>query len=128
MASVTCRRTSFGKAHQRQLVSLLSAETGGFDCYTIPDFEIYNVGSDFDDCAGGLVTQHLWLLDEVVTDSTVGVGVQLSTRTSTKADVEVGRFGTNIATANSSHFDLDQHVVVTDVRDRDIANLDGRWL
>jgi hypothetical protein len=72
------------------------------------------------------VTQDLWLLDEVVTDPTMRVRVELPTTTSTKADVEVRCPSTNIATADSSHFDLDQHVVVTDLRDGHIANLDGR--
>jgi hypothetical protein len=57
------------------LSSLLSAESSGFDRYAVPDFEMYNVGPDLHDCASGLMAQHLWLLDEVVTDSTVGISV-----------------------------------------------------
>lgn len=33
---------------------------------------------------------------------------------------------TNIAATDSSHFNPDQHIVVTDLRDGRIANLDGR--
>jgi hypothetical protein len=40
----------------------------------------------------------------------------------------VRRPGTNITTADTSDFNLDQHVVVTNLRDGRIANLDGRWL
>ena len=107
----------------------LSAETGGFNRHAIPCFEICNVGPDFDDCASRLVTQHLWFLDEVVTDPTVSVCVQLPKRASTETNVEIAmRPGTDIATTDSSYFDLDQYVVVADLRDGRIANLDGRRL
>jgi len=44
-----------------------------------------------------------------------------------KADVEiVRRPGTNIAAADSSRFNLDQHIVVTGWRDGHIANLYGQ--
>jgi hypothetical protein len=58
-------------------VSPLSAETSGFNRYTIPDLKIGHVGSDIDNGAGRLVAQHLWLLDETVTNPTVGICVQL---------------------------------------------------
>lgn len=83
-----------GKLHRRHSVSSLSAETGGFNRHAIPDFDICNVGSDFDDCAGRLVTQHLWLLDKVVTDPTMRVRVQLPTRKSVN---EGGRGGGHVS-------------------------------
>ena len=121
--------SGFGKSPLRHSVGSLSAETGRFNRDAIPDFEVCNVDSGFDDRAGRLVTQHLRLLDEAVTDPTMRVRMQLPTRASTKTDVEpVKRPGTNITTTDSSHFNLDQHVVGTDLRDGHIANLDGRRL
>lgn len=55
--------------------SSLAAEAGGFNRHAIPDFDICNIGSDLDNCAGRFVTQHLRLLDKIVADPTVGVRV-----------------------------------------------------
>lgn len=55
----------------------LAAETGGFNRYAIPNFEIRDIGPGLDNCASRLVAQHLWLLDKTVADPTMGVRMQL---------------------------------------------------
>ena len=122
--------SGFGVAPEGDSASSLAAETSGFNRYTIPDFNVCNISSNLDDCASRLVTQNLWFLDEVVTDPTMSVRVQLQERAvSVKADIEtVRKPGTNITAADSSRLNLDQHIVVTGWRNGHIANLYGQCL